>query len=59
MTSIGRKRRSSTRLKKNSKDLKQAMSRLNFYINRTGKNIDKKEKDKLDGVKEKLRKLFD
>jgi hypothetical protein len=42
----------------NSKDLKQAMSRLNFYINRAGDNLDKKDKDRLELAKEKLREIF-
>jgi hypothetical protein len=46
-------------LKDNSKDLKQAMSRLVYFINRGGKNIKKEDRDRLDLAKEKLRKLYE
>lgn len=46
-------------LKRASKDLKQAMSRLNFYINRAGENLSSEDKKRLENAKEKLRKLFD
>ena len=45
-------------LKKNSDDLQQAMSRLNFYINRAGDGLDKKTKAELEKAKELLRKLY-
>jgi len=35
-----------------------AMSMLNFYINRAGKNLDKKQKKILEQAKEELRKIF-
>lgn len=35
-----------------------AMSMLNFYINRGGKNLSAKEKKPLEAAKEELRKLF-
>lgn len=35
-----------------------AMSMLNFYINRAGKNLDPKQKKTLEKAKEELRKLF-
>jgi len=35
-----------------------AMSMLNFYINRGGKNLDSKQKQVLEDVKEELRRLF-
>jgi uncharacterized protein DUF3175 len=35
-----------------------AMSMLNFYINRGGKNLSKKERDPLEKAKGELRKLF-
>jgi len=35
-----------------------AMSMLNFYENRAGKNLDKKQKEPLEKAKKKLRKLF-
>ncbi|MCK5021291.1 MAG: DUF3175 domain-containing protein [Candidatus Peribacteraceae bacterium] len=45
-------------LKSSSKDYKQAMSRLNFYINRAGKNLEKEDKSRLETAKNKLAKLF-
>ena len=35
-----------------------AMSMLNFYINRGGKNLSEARKDKLEKAKEELRKLY-
>jgi hypothetical protein len=35
-----------------------AMSMLNFYINRAGKNLSQKEKDRLNRSKDELRNLF-
>jgi hypothetical protein len=40
----------------NSKDLKQAMARLNFYINRGGEDVP--NKDNLEKAKDELRKMF-
>lgn len=45
-------------LKRASKDLKQAMSRLNFYINRAGKNLSAETKKTLELAKEKLHRLY-
>lgn len=45
-------------LKAESEDLKQAMSRLNFYINRSGSNLGSADKQRLEDAKEKLRKLY-
>ena len=47
-----------TGLKKAHKDLKSSMSALDFYINRSGKNISQKDKDRLELAKEKLHKIF-
>lgn len=41
-------------LLKASKDLKQAMSRLNFYINRAGENLSGEDMKRLDAAKKKL-----
>lgn len=41
-------------LKKASKTYKQAMSRLNFYINRAGKNLSDKDKKRLASARKKL-----
>lgn len=43
-------------LKKLHPDLKSAMSALNFYINRAGKNVS--NKDNLEKAKDELRKLY-
>ena len=43
-------------LAKDSKDLDQAMSRLDYYINRAGKLLSKKDKQNLEMVKPLLRK---
>ena len=48
---------SSTR--KKGTPYQSAMSMLNFYINRAGKNLSQKEKRVLDQTKDELRKLFD
>lgn len=45
-------------LHKDSKDLQQAMSRLNFYINRAGDNLSTEREQELEKVKDILRKLF-
>lgn len=38
--------------------LQSAMSMLNFYINRAGKNLNRQQRDVLERAKEELRKLF-
>jgi len=48
-----------TQLAKDSSDLKQAMSRLNFYINRAGENLSTERKRVLDKAKDLLRKKFE
>lgn len=45
-------------LAQQSDSLKQAMSRLNFYINRAGKNLPKKQLKVLNMTKEVLRQQF-
>lgn len=45
-------------LKQKSDSLKQAMSRLNFYINRGGSKISESDKSRLEDAKEKLRSLY-
>ncbi len=45
-------------LKSASEDLGQAMSRLNFYINRAGKNLDDKDMKCLENAKDILTKLY-
>ena len=47
-----------SQLAKDSTDLQQAMSRLNFYINRVGTNLSPDRKSTLENVKELLRKKF-
>jgi hypothetical protein len=44
--------------RKKSGSYQSAMSMLNFYINRAGKNLTKKEKKPLEKAKDELRKLF-
>ena len=46
-------------LKRNSKDLEQAMSRLNFYINRAGSNLKGADKRRLESAKSKLSALYE
>lgn len=46
-------------LKKHSKSKKQAMSRLNFYINRAGNNLSDKDKKRLELAKLILTRLYD
>lgn len=43
----------------NSRNLKQAMSRLNFYINRAGANLSDKDHARLEAAKTKLHKMYD
>lgn len=45
-------------LKAESDSLKQAMSRLNYYINRAGSNLGSADKARLEKAKEKLHKLY-
>lgn len=47
-----------TGLKGASRNLKQAMSRLNFYINRAGTNLSGDDRDRLEKAKELLRGLY-
>jgi len=44
--------------KRKASPFQSAMSMLNFYENRAGKNLTKKEKQPLEKAKKKLRKLF-
>lgn len=45
-------------IKSASKDLKQAMGRLNFYINRSGDNLSGDDKKRLELAKTKLHNLY-
>ena len=45
-------------LKSSHKDLKSAMSSLNFYINRAGDNLSSSRVATLDNAKQKLHKMF-
>lgn len=45
-------------LKRESKDYKQAMSRLNFYINRGGDNLSSSDKQRLERAKDQLKRLY-
>ena len=44
--------------KRKASPFQSAMSMLNFYENRAGKNLSKKQKAPLEKAKKKLRKLF-
>lgn len=46
-------------LKSNSDSKKQAMSRLNFYLNRAGKNLSKADRERIEKAKDKLKELYD
>jgi hypothetical protein len=54
--SLKRSADKSTRRK--TSPFQSAMSMLNFYENRAGKNLSKEEKEPLEGAKNKLRKLY-
>ena len=45
-------------LKSKSDDFQQAMSRLNFYINRGGKNLSSQDKQRLEQAKDALYRLY-
>jgi hypothetical protein len=44
--------------RRKSAPFRSAMSMLNFYINRAGKNLSSSERAKLDAAKKALRKVF-
>lgn len=46
-------------LKRKGTVFQSAMSMLNFYVNRAGKNLDKDQRRVLERAKDELRKLFD
>src|SRR5690606_35168107 len=52
------KRSSDTSKRRKGTPLQSAMSMLNFYINRAGKNLPAKDKKVLDDAKEELRQLY-
>ena len=54
--SLRRSAEQSTRRKANP--FASAMSMLNFYLNRAGKNLSDHEKTKLDAAKDELRELY-
>lgn len=45
-------------LKENSRDERQAMSRITFYENRAGKNLGDEDRERLEKAKEELRKAY-
>lgn len=53
------KRSAQTSTRRKAHPFQSAMSMLNFYINRAGKNLPASRKKVLDQAKEELRKLFD
>src|SRR5215510_2312298 len=44
--------------RRKSDPFRSAMSMLNFYINRAGKNLSKTHRDRLEAAKEELRDLY-
>jgi hypothetical protein len=42
----------------NSKDLKQALARINFYLNRAGKNLKLEDKTRIEKAKDILRSKY-
>ena len=52
------KKSAETSPRKKGTSYQSAMSMLNFYINRAGKNLDKKQKKILNQAKDDLKKLF-
>ena len=52
------KRSAEDSLRRKAKPFQSAMSMLNFYINRAGKNLDPKQKQILEKAKTELRRLF-
>ena len=53
------KRSADTSLRRKGTSFQSAMSMINFYINRAGKNLNPKRKRVLEEAKLELRKLFD
>lgn len=52
-------KRSAARSRRRKSDpFRSAMSMLNFYINRAGKNLSKERRSRLEAAKEELRRLF-
>jgi len=54
--SLKRSAERSTRRK--SEPFRSAMSMLNFYVNRAGKNLSSEQKEKLDAAKDELREVY-
>jgi hypothetical protein len=52
------KRSAETSKRRKGTPYQSAMSMLNFYINRAGKNLTTTQRDKLDSAKDELRKVF-
>src|SRR6476659_4877660 len=44
--------------RRKSSPFRSAMSMLNFYINRAGKNLSKEDRERLEAAKDELRDLF-
>lgn len=53
------KRSAEESFRRKAEPFQSAMSMLNFYINRAGKNLDKKQRKILEQAKIELRKIFD
>ena len=52
------KRSADTSARRKSPAFRSAMSMLNFYINRAGKNLPQKQREILESAKEELRGLY-
>lgn len=55
---VSLKKSAENSIRRKANPFQSAMSMLNFYINRAGKNLDKKQKGVLEEAKSELRKLF-
>jgi hypothetical protein len=55
---ISLKRSAEKSRRRKSSPFRSAMSMLNFYINRAGKNLTTAQRKKLDAAKDELRKVF-
>ena len=55
---VSLKKSAENSIRRKSPPFQSAMSMLNFYINRAGKNLKKEQKEILEQAKVELRKLF-
>jgi Protein of unknown function (DUF3175) len=57
-TALSLKRSAERSRRRKSDPYRSAMSMLTFYINRAGKHLSKRDRDRLDRAKDELRKLY-